>query len=132
MTLPVPTEAQEGLKLVQYLRVRGLKFSHVANETGGSLEARRRAVRVKQQGVSKGFPDYIVLIPPQRFRHGHGMVIAIELKRQRGSAISQEQREWIEAFNSLASNVVGTIARGADAAINQIEDLLISYDREAA
>lgn len=86
-----PTEAQEGELLVAYLRVKGYRFTHIANETGGSLEARRRAVRMKRQGVSRGFPDYLIIVNDQ--------LIAIELKRQKGSSTSPEQRAWLEALN---------------------------------
>lgn len=61
-SLPVPTEAQEAEALVAYLRLKGYKFFHVPNETGGSPEARRRAVRMKRQGVSPGAPDYFVIV----------------------------------------------------------------------
>lgn len=43
-----PTEAEEGKALVSYLRMRGLTFTHIPNETGSSPEARRRAIRMKQ------------------------------------------------------------------------------------
>lgn len=89
--LPVPTEAQEGEQLVAYLRLKGYKFTHIGNETGSSPEARRRAIRLKRQGTSPGFPDYFILVD--------GQAIAIELKRQRGSRTSPEQKAWIAALN---------------------------------
>lgn len=117
MNLPVPTEAEEGKILVAYLRVKGLKFTHVPNETGHSPEAKRRAIRMKQQGTSKGFPDYIVLIPT---RHA---LVAVELKRKRGSSVTPEQREWVAAFSAI-NGCEGIIAKGADDAIQFIEQLL--------
>jgi hypothetical protein len=63
MNLPCPTEADEGKILVAYLRTRGFMFTHIPNETGHSPEAKRRAIRMKQQGTSKGFPDYVILLP---------------------------------------------------------------------
>lgn len=110
-----PTEAAEGKLLVAYLRVKGLKFTHIPNETGSSMEARQRAIRMKQQGTSRGFPDYLVIVP-------RGLLV-IELKRQFGSATSPEQKEWIAAFNNI-NGVEATIARGADAAIKFIESFL--------
>lgn len=115
MNLPVPTEAEEGKVLVAWLRVKGLMFSHIANETGHSPEAKRRAIRMKQQGTAKGFPDYIIIIPSG--------ILAIELKRQRGSSISPEQRAWIEAFNQCPG-AEAVIAKGAAAAIKFIESFL--------
>jgi hypothetical protein len=118
MNLPVPTESEEGKVLVAYLRTRGLRFTHVANETGHTPEALRRAIRMKQQGTSKGFPDYIILLPKQH------ALLAIELKRQRGSNTSIEQADWIMAFCQI-DGCEGIIAKGAKDAIEFIEK--ISY-----
>lgn len=115
MQLPVPTEAEEGKLLVAYLRTRNYKFTHIPNETGHTDEAKRRAIRMKQQGTSKGFPDYIVLLPTA--------LVAIELKRKRGSSTTPEQKEWIAAFQSIP-NCDGIIARGAQEAIDFIESCL--------
>ena len=116
MTRPCPTEAEEAAVLVAWLRVKGFKFTHIGNETGHSPEAKRRAVRMKQQGTSKGFPDYIVLVP-------NTGVLAIELKRQRGSSTSPEQKAWIDAFNDTPGSAA-TIAKGAQAAIDFIEQYI--------
>ena len=113
--LPVPLESEEGNTLVAYLRTRGLKFHHSPNETGSSPEAKRRAVRMKRQGTSSGFPDYTIIV--------NGHLIFIELKRRKGSATSQEQHAWIAALNEV-NNVQGFIAKGADEAIAIIESCL--------
>lgn len=114
--MPVPTEAQEGRILVAYLRTRNFRFTHIPNETGGTWEAQRRAGRMKMQGTSRGFPDYIVLLPEIN------ALLAIELKRQDGSRTSAEQHEWIEAFCEIG-NCEGIIAKGAKDAIDYIENL---------
>lgn len=100
--------------LVQYLQTRGLKFTHIANETGSSGEAMRRAIRVKRQGVSKGFPDYLVIVKNK--------LIAIELKRIKGSKIHPEQIEWVRKLN--ACGVESRIVKGCDAAIAFVEEIL--------
>jgi hypothetical protein len=109
----VPLEADEGKVLVAYLRVKGYRFTHIPNETGQSPEARRRAIRMKQQGTSKGFPDYLVI--------KNNTLIVIELKRVRGSTISPEQREWLAAL--AACGIPCFIARGASEAIEAIESV---------
>lgn len=109
----IPTEAQEAATLVAYLRVKGYKFTHIGNETGSSPEARRRAIRLKRQGVSRGFPDYLILVPAG--------LVAVELKRTKGSTTTPEQREWIDALNSVG--VPATIARGAEEAIKFVETI---------
>lgn len=113
MSVIIPTEAQEGEQLVAYLRMRGLPFTHIANETGSSNEARRRAVRMKRQGVSRGFPDYIVVVKNK--------TIAIELKRLKGSKVSDEQINWLTALN--LGGVEARICKGAIEATHFVEEV---------
>lgn len=107
----VPTESKEAHTLVAYLQLHGYRFHHSANETGSSMEARRRAVRVKREGTSKGFPDYLII------RNGH--ILAIELKRVKSSRTSPEQLEWVDALNQ--AGVPAYVCKGAQAAIAVIE-----------
>ena len=72
---------------------------------------RRRAIRMKQQGLSRGFPDYLVLV--------EGQAIAIELKRQKGSKTSPEQAAWVEALND--AGVPAKVCKGFDEARQFIE-----------
>ena len=109
---PCPLEAQEGKTLVAYLRVRGYKFTHIPNETGHDPYSRRRAIRMKQQGTSSGFPDYIIVVGTR--------VIGIELKRIRGSKITDEQRAWVKALTD--AGVETRICKGAGEAISFIEE----------
>ena len=109
--MKVPTEAQEASVLVHYLRIKGYKFHHSPNETGSSLEMRRRAVRVKREGTSKGFPDYLIIV--------NNKMIAVELKRVKGSVTSKEQHQWIIDLNK--AGVPTIIAKGAQDAIDFIE-----------
>lgn len=108
-----PTEAQEGATLVAYLRVKDFRFTHIANETGGTPEALRRAIQVKRQGVSKGFPDYLIIKNKQ--------LIAIELKRVKGSVVKPEQREWLVALSICGVNCA--ICFGSAEAIEFIESI---------
>lgn len=119
--LPCLTENQEGDILVAYLRVRGIAFTHIPGETGGSPEAKRRAIRVKRQGYSKGTPDYMIALP------GIGMLF-IELKRLRGSKTSPEQLQWVETINKCPS-AEARICKGACSAIAFIEELYPSKTR---
>lgn len=110
----LPTEQQEGEALAAWLRTKGYPFSHIANETGSDPAARRRAVRMKRAGVSRGFPDYLVFPP------GHN--IAIELKRQKGGRATPEQREWLQV---LARNgFKAAICHGRDDAVEFIEEII--------
>ncbi len=107
----VPLESEEAKVLVAWLRVKGYKFMHIPSETGGTPEARRRAIRMKQQGTSRGFPDYCIIKDDK--------LIFIELKRQKGSVVSQEQREWLVALAVTGAHCA--ICFGASEAIEFIE-----------
>lgn len=125
----IPTEAQEAAVLVAYLRRMDLRFHHSPNETGSSPEARRRAVRVKREGTSAGFPDYVILVPPERTMDGVGRTLYVELKRKRGGTVSPQQREWLSALNSLRSDGIdAVVAHGADEAIEYVGGYLKSSD----
>ena len=116
-----PTEAEESKTLVAYLRIKGLKFQHVPNETGSSPEAKRRAIRMKQQGTSRGFPDYLII--------KDGQLIAIELKRLKRSVTSPEQLEWLQAL--AACGVQAAVCHGAAECITFIESIGIADNKVA-
>ncbi len=107
----IPTEAEEGRLLVTYLRLKGYKFTHVANETGSGAGARFQGMRNKRQGTSKGFPDYLVI--------ANNRLLAIELKRVKGGRATPEQKEWLEHLNNVG--VPAKVCHGADEAIEFIE-----------
>jgi hypothetical protein len=122
--LPVPLESQEGDTLVAYLRLRGIAFSHIPNATGHTPEAKRRAVSMKRQGTSKGFPDYVIALP------GVG-VLYVELKRQRGggSSVSPEQREWLAVLETCPGAAT-CLAYGAEEAIAFVQSYLPKHKQE--
>lgn len=87
-TVPeLPTERQEQIKFVVWLKKQGYRVSASAN--GGSRHY-LEAVNLKAMGVSPGFPDIEVPLPSGSY---HGFYI--EMKRKKGGKISPEQREWI-------------------------------------
>jgi hypothetical protein len=120
-SLPVPTEAQEATQFVAWLSVSGYKFHHSPNETGSSPEARRRAVRVKREGVSPGWPDYIII--------KNNQLIAVELKRAKKSLsrVSPEQREWLASL--AACGVEAAICYGCAEAIEFVESVCNGSNR---
>lgn len=113
-----PLEKDEGKVLVAWLRINHIPFTHIPNETGHDEYAKRRAIRMKQQGTSKGFPDYIIFLV-------NVGIIFIELKRQTGSSTSIQQKEWIEIINKTPGSA-GIIAKGAQEAIDFISSFRVS------
>lgn len=106
----IPTEYDEAMVLVEWLRLKGLRFCHINNEVYTS--SWKQKAKMKAQGTAKGFPDYLVIV--------NDKLIAIELKRTKRSTTGAEQKEWIEALNN--AGVEARVCKGAKEAIIFIEE----------
>ena len=109
-----PTEQQEGEAFHKWLCAKGYWHTHIPNETGSDPHARARAVRMKRAGVSKGFPDYIILIGSH--------TLAVELKRVKGYHVQPEQTEWLQRLADAGWHTA--ICHGAKEAIEFCEEYL--------
>jgi hypothetical protein len=107
--LPVPTEAQEQMAFVQYLRARHIKHFRVPSETYTKSWAQK--AKNKALGVVRGVPDLFILTPTG--------LIAIEMKRVKGGTTSPEQKEWIAGLNEAGTPAY--VAKGAEEAIAIVE-----------
>jgi hypothetical protein len=107
-----PTEAEEAYTLVDYLRLKGLFFCHINNEMYTKSWNQKR--RMLAMGSAKGLPDYLIVV-------GNRLVF-IELKRVKGSVTSPEQLKWLAVLDMIPG-VTAAIARGAEQAINIIEEV---------
>lgn len=87
---------------------------HVPN--GGSRNP-IEAARLKAQGVKAGVPDLV--LPVARGKH-HGLYI--ELKRQKGGRLSDDQKKWLDELTE--QGYLAVRCDGAEAAIKTIEDYL--------
>lgn len=105
-----PTEYEEQVAFVQWLELKGLKFSSVPNSTWTS--SIKQKVRNKATGLRPGLPDLLVIVG--------GSLVFIEMKRVKGGVVSPAQRDWIEALNQV-SNVQAFVCKGADEAIEIVE-----------
>jgi hypothetical protein len=109
------TEQQESELLATYLRIKGYKFTHIPNETGSDPAAKRRAIRMKRAGTSKGFPDYLIF--------ANGKSIAIELKsRRKGAKATPEQKEWLLTLSEYGFE--SAICHGSSEAIEFIDSVI--------
>lgn len=84
----VPTEEQDQRMLVEYLELKGIKFTHIPNST--YTKSWKVKNRNKYMGVRPGFPDLVMVI--------HNRLIFMELKRAKRGRLSKEQEEWIAAL----------------------------------
>lgn len=122
----VPLEDDEIKYFHQWLEVKKIPHSHIPNEIGGSSQAvKMRAIKMKRLGTSKGFPDLIVLVPIKGVT-GHVdtyQMLAIEMKRKKGSTVSPEQKQWIKMLE--LAGIPSRICRGADEAIEFVKEYML-------
>lgn len=107
----VPTEEVEQRTVVQYCRLKNLPYFRVPSETFTSSWNQKR--KNKELGVVRGVPDLFVIT--------NGILIAIEMKRIKGSTTSPQQKEWIQRLNDVG--VPAKVCKGADEAIKFIESM---------
>ena len=77
----------------------------------------REAIRLKETGYKKGFPD-LFIYEPRGDHHG----LAIELKRDNGGRVSQSQKEWKERLEKRGYRA--TVAKGYEEAKSVLLDYL--------
>lgn len=119
-----PLEKEEQIAFVDYCQLHNIKVISTQNGFKMPKNAFNWAAyskTLKRMGMSKGFPDLIVLARNQSKTHE---VLFIEMKRQKGGVIQPEQKEWIEALDN--SNYCVGIARGCDSAISILNQYLES------
>ena len=114
MKLKPPTEYEECVAFVEYLKLKNLLFTHIAQETYTKSWNQKR--KNKAMGVRKGFPDYVIVVKNK--------LIFIEMKRKKGGVVSDEQAGWQNALKNISPNVYAEICYGADEAINFVEYII--------
>lgn len=115
-----PSESDEQAGLVAWLSSRDIRFFAVPN--GSYLHHGNRLTRwallgkLKREGMRPGAPD-IVLIDLA----SDDLPVAVEMKRQRASTVSNRQRDMHSAMRRRGWHVV--VAHGCDDAITQLRNL---------
>jgi len=102
--MSIPTEHQEQVALMQWVALSKARFpalNNLAAVPNGGVRHIAVARKLKAEGVSKGYPD-ILLDYPSGIYHG----LRIELKRQKGSYPTPEQKEWLERLNNAGFKAV--------------------------
>ena len=118
--LNCPKESYEQTTLFEWIEYNKIRYPELglcyAIPNGGSRN-RIEAYNLKRQGVRPGVPDICLPVP----RGGYG-ALYIELKRQQGGRVSEEQRAWIDALNRAGNKAV--VCKGFEEAKKQIEEYL--------
>ena len=115
----IPLEDEEQATFVQWLELQGLKFTAVPNST--YTTSWKQKSKNHRTGLRAGFPDLVVLIPPDASVTGEGYFLCIEMKRVKGGTVSKEQAAWRDSINGLdAQNVAAYVCKGAQEAIDLV------------
>lgn len=107
----VPTEREEQIPFVKYLRLKKIPFYHTPNGEKRPLGA---GYNLKCMGVSPGVPDICIPVPKGKY---HGLYI--ELKRIKGSCLRDEQKFWLGLLNEQGYYAV--MCKGWEAAVKVVE-----------
>lgn len=113
-----PSEHQEQCTVIQYCKAKKILVFAIPNANAMSSLNKTMAVKtmakLKKEGLKSGVPDLFIPMPTSKH---HGLFI--EMKRQKGSSISLEQKAWIATLSNEGYKAV--ICKGAKMAIEEIE-----------
>jgi hypothetical protein len=119
-------EAIEQAEFVKYLRLKGIRFSALTQDTPaghkeyGVWKPHYQTLKKnKALGCMPGVPDMIVMPIIDHKQY----LLFVEMKKAKGK-VSKEQKEWIDAINKVEGNVVAKVCYSSGEAIDFIEDLL--------
>ena len=122
-TNTTPLEDAEQTDFVKWLEINDLKFTAIPNNTYTKYMSQK--VKNHRVGLRPGFPDMVVLVPPDRSLDGEGYFLVPEMKRIKGSTTSEEQKAWIEAINNLGVlNITAMVCKGSEAAKSFVKHYL--------
>ena len=119
-----PLEKEEQIAFVEYSEVNGICVVSTQNgfkmpKTAFNYAAYSRTL--KKMGLSKGFPDLIIFEKNKSKSHE---VLLIEMKRQKGGKLHEEQEEWLQKLDKK-DYCVG-VAKGCESAIRILQKYLNS------
>ena len=126
MTSYIPLEEDEQKTFVEWLEIKRIPHFHCPNEVGGRTKAlKMRAIKMKRLGVAKGVPDLFVLVPIKGVTKevDSYQMLAIEMKRKKGSVTSKEQKEWIKILE--LAGIPSRICKGCDEAVEFVKEYMI-------
>ena len=108
-------EHQLQRNIIKYLNLKYPKLLYCAS-AGGVRTSFKQAIKMKQTGYVKGFPDLFIYEPIEPY---HGLAIEVKIKKGRPT---KPQLEWRDKLNKR--NYVSEITYGFDETIEVIERYL--------
>jgi len=113
VVMRAPLEHEEQCAVIAWSNVHPVIKGRLFAIPNGGKRHKKTAVDLKREGVRAGMLDLMLPIPRDGF---HGLFI--EMKRTKGSTVSDEQTSWINFLHSQGYCVF--IAKGAEEAIRFI------------
>lgn len=119
--MKVPLEDAEQYEYIKWLESNKIIYFAVPNivKTAATLKTKIRKIRFwqqrKREGVKKGVPDLVVFLPNK--------MLFVEMKRQKGSSTSPEQKEWSNTINKY-KYAKSVICKGTAEAISRTEEAI--------
>jgi len=118
-------EVQKGV--VRYLQLKHPKVKYCAS-LGGIRTSFKQAVKAKATGYVKGFPDLQICFPMERGVDGEGGTkrggvyhgLFLEIKKDKKSYPTKEQKEWIAYLNEVG--YCARVTKGIDESMQTIDD----------
>lgn len=111
MKLTSPLEKEEQVVVVRWLELKGVRFTSIPN----SSTSVKQIMFNKSQGLKAGLPDLLIV--------HQGKILFVEMKRKGGGKLSEAQKGWIDALNTVG-NCQAVVCEGADEAIMTISRIL--------
>jgi hypothetical protein len=108
----LPTEEQEQQIFIGWLVINDLHYWHTPNSTYTKSWSQKR--HNTNMGVQSGIPDLFVIV--------NNKLIAVEMKRQKGGVVSNNQKLWLERLNS--AGVPAQVCKGANEAIKYVQGFM--------
>ena len=110
--------------LMRLKNLRPILYSAIVN--GHWQSSKKQLNKLIAEGMRKGILDMVLLVPPERAKGGKRLMIWVEMKRQQGGAVSDEQQQWIDAINDMDGGNCGAfVCYGAAEAKALYKDLVI-------
>ena len=119
-------EVQRGV--VEYLKIKYPTARYCAS-LGGIRTSFKQAVKAKATGYVKGFPDLQICVPMERGVDKEGGTIEgggvyhglfLEIKKDKKSYPTKEQKEWIAYLNE--QGYCARVTKGIDESMQTIDD----------
>ena len=108
----IPTEDQEQIEFVQWLDINDIPHWHTNNEMW--TKSWKQKMRSKRMGTKSGIPDLFLCFD--------GKLIGIEMKRQKGGVVSDNQKYWGYILENAGVHCF--VCRGCDHAIETVVSLM--------